>query len=827
MMMISVAHRIERFCRAGVVVGLGGLPGVIASSAAAAGWEAGGVLPAPKQHAFGVVHGGVVYAIGGTPWVNGGDQDGTVHRLVGGSWSAAAPMDGTGPTIPMGGGVDGLGRIVFFGGIAINNGDTGKNAVYDPVEGPTDDIADPSDLVQQLGFAFATDDLGRLYWLGGGNGASGGNSAHGERYDAGADAWTAIANLPGAVADGCACFDGAGHVLVFGGFGASGVRSADVKRYEIATNSWSSTAVPDMPFAVSGARSVLGADQRVYVMGGVGMDGAVQSTVQVLNLATNTWSTAPSLATARHQFAAALGEDDFIYVIGGTDAQGAALDSVERLFTPTCPTLPEVPSAIAVWQGQTANVDSGVTGGAPMEYAWFRDDVPLEDGPTGTGSTLSGTDSATLAITLVGPADAGIYSVAATNGCGTADGAVAALEIRVPPAIPTNWTVTSLHPAWATSSSALCVDDVRQGGTATLDLPEYPGMSRAVRWSGTAASAEDLTPPNSVGSAVSSMHGDTLAGWWWWPYQCQVGGQWYTCHSKQAARWTGDPVTFTNLQYSGWEYSAASDVRDGVVGGTVTSDDAVDNVWSHAVAWGLGGFTVVDLHPAGASSSFIAAVDGGTQHGSILTPYPAPKSHAAQWSGSAQSFVDLHPFGAVVSQVIDADEGLAAGTTGYFAESQACVWTRSGESWRSLHPAGAARSDVRACRAGLVLGSVTAGGTTSLVIWRGAAAEYEVLVLPLPADFASADVKAFDVAEDGTFSLVGSGYNQAMSRTEALLWTSMRASLPGDLDGDGAVTGADLGLLLAAWGTVGPGDIDGDGVVDGADLGVLLGAWTG
>lgn len=53
-----------------------------------------------------------------------------------------------------------------------------------------------------------------------------------------------------------------------------------------------------------------------------------------------------------------------------------------------------------------------------------------------------------------------------------------------------------------------------------------------------------------------------------------------------------------------------------------------------------------------------------------------------------------------------------------------------------------------------------------------------------------------------------------------------RASLLGDLNGDGVVNGADLGLLIGAWGGSGPADLNCDGIVDGADLGLLIGAWT-
>jgi len=56
--------------------------------------------------------------------------------------------------------------------------------------------------------------------------------------------------------------------------------------------------------------------------------------------------------------------------------------------------------------------------------------------------------------------------------------------------------------------------------------------------------------------------------------------------------------------------------------------------------------------------------------------------------------------------------------------------------------------------------------------------------------------------------------------------------LVGDINGDGIVNGADLGIILGSWGACAlcndcPADLTGDCVVDGADLGVLLGAWTG
>ncbi|MFO0829519.1 MAG: dockerin type I domain-containing protein [Phycisphaerales bacterium] len=69
---------------------------------------------------------------------------------------------------------------------------------------------------------------------------------------------------------------------------------------------------------------------------------------------------------------------------------------------------------------------------------------------------------------------------------------------------------------------------------------------------------------------------------------------------------------------------------------------------------------------------------------------------------------------------------------------------------------------------------------------------------------------------------------------EDALWPAINTSvsftavLPGDLNSDGHVNGADLALMLGAWGTnSATSDLNHDGVVNATDLGTLLGAWTG
>ncbi|MCH2162025.1 MAG: C25 family cysteine peptidase [Phycisphaerales bacterium] len=62
--------------------------------------------------------------------------------------------------------------------------------------------------------------------------------------------------------------------------------------------------------------------------------------------------------------------------------------------------------------------------------------------------------------------------------------------------------------------------------------------------------------------------------------------------------------------------------------------------------------------------------------------------------------------------------------------------------------------------------------------------------------------------------------------------TDARTDLPissailGDVNGDGQVNGADLGMMLSAWGSGNDAcDLNNDGIVNGADLGLLLAQW--
>lgn len=115
-----------------------------------------------------------------------------------------------------------------------------------------------------------------------------------------------------------------------------------------------------------------------------------------------------------------------------------SLPSAPVAATPTAS-----PSA-SVTAPTTVTLSAAVTGTAPLSYQWRKGGNQLADGPTGNGSTLSGSLSNQLVIATTSTADSGNYDVVVMNNYGTNISPVLAVTVSaagVPPSV-TNMVVT-------------------------------------------------------------------------------------------------------------------------------------------------------------------------------------------------------------------------------------------------------------------------------------------------------------------------------------------------------------------------------------------------
>jgi probable HAF family extracellular repeat protein len=321
---------------------------------AAQSWEPATPFPATgtaRVDAAGAFHQGSVYALGGAPYryendVPVGDppDQGAADWLPGSAsaWSLGKELNTEWGR--MGLGVDALGRLVGYGPAKEGQHvSTLKAFWYDPVVGWETEPTLPNRLLNTTHFADVADDDGRLYAIGGGPGNAAAIAAAGfpnstavERFDALADAWSLLAPLPQARAGAAAAWDGHGGLLLFGGYDAAGQRTDTVWRYDVGANAWSlATLLPAGPAGDtrwSDQRAVLGADSKVWVIGGLNGTGAGTTSAGVLRLdpVTFTWTPGPSMATPRHAFALALDADGWIWALGGRNGGGGTL-LVERI----------------------------------------------------------------------------------------------------------------------------------------------------------------------------------------------------------------------------------------------------------------------------------------------------------------------------------------------------------------------------------------------------------------------------------------------------------------------------------------------------------------
>ncbi len=447
------------------------LGSLIASHAQASDWQMYTSMPAPKANTLAVKYNGLIYMVGGAPWVNGNDQDGSVYKLnANGTWTTAFPLEGMGPVSGQGGGVDANNHIIVFGGVA-TNGDISPGRSYEPVDGPIDWITDASINAPPLNFGYAVDGQKRIYRLGGGCDDCFLNYGYCTRYNGVTDSWEQIAYLPYSRSSIAAAYDGQGHIWGFGGYTSFGLpRIHDTIKYTIATNTWESIGMAYVPIETSDAKAVLGADGNIYLIGGLAgaYTGLPTTNVWILEPGSNTpiLSVGPALNVARYDFGAVLGDDNYIYVIGGMGANGA-LSSVERLYTGACPAVPNQSPSQSVSIGQTVNLTATATGGAPLTFQWERNGQPLSNGPTGHGSTIAGATTTALTITNFAATDVGTYTLTATNPCSSATSDDIVLSTSNPADINHDGHVDAsdlavLLGAWGTSSPA---SDLNGDGT--------------------------------------------------------------------------------------------------------------------------------------------------------------------------------------------------------------------------------------------------------------------------------------------------------------------------------------------------------------------------
>lgn len=103
--------------------------------------------------------------------------------------------------------------------------------------------------------------------------------------------------------------------------------------------------------------------------------------------------------------------------------------------------------------------------------------------------------------------------------------------------------------------------------------------------------------------------------------------------------------------------------------------------------------------------------------------------------------------------------------------------------------------------------------------------EFEISI---PEGFATGDSVYVAVIPEE----IADGFDVLESETGTVLELAIEELRPEDLNRDGVVNGADLGLFFSLWGPLGElpygirtPDFNADGTVDGSDLGALLTAW--
>jgi N-acetylneuraminic acid mutarotase len=182
------------------------------------------------------------------------------------------------------------------------------------------DLPDAPNAVLDAGSAVADN---KLYMVGGKTSTGHISNVYvydpGDPFDTTDDIWTNAPDLPGSAVENPAVVEFDGKIYSFGGSTAPFSGAVDnAYVFDPATSSW--TALPSMPTARGGANAEV-VDGKIYVVGGLGTDGASVNTMEAFDPVTGQWLTSTNgdpaeLQTPRdNPGAAVIGNK--LYVFGG------------------------------------------------------------------------------------------------------------------------------------------------------------------------------------------------------------------------------------------------------------------------------------------------------------------------------------------------------------------------------------------------------------------------------------------------------------------------------------------------------------------------------
>jgi hypothetical protein len=254
----------------------------------------------------------------------------------------------------------------------------------------------------------------------------------------------------------------------------------------------------------------------------------------------------------------------------------------------------------------------------------------------------------------------------------------------------------------------------------------------------------------------------------------QVGYGSASGNPNHALLWSGTAASAIDLTPAGYSESLANAiVATGGVPREAGEGTLVSGTPPHALLWNGTAASAIDLNPVGFDTSTVYGISTTNQVGSgFSTPFTNASTHALLWSGTAASVVDLNPTGFVSSRALGTSGLIQIGqATNAANQTHAMLWASTKASAIDLEPAGYGNTFGTAIAGNnqVGYGSLSGSGNVHGLLWHGSAASVVDLN---PTGFTNSYINAVNGNTE-----VGSGsFVDTTPHTHALLWTGTAAS---------------------------------------------------